>query len=284
MSPLAKFFVVVNLVLGVAFFGGSATLFMTRVNWREAALRFRDEADKKLAENEKLYKNQGQRLQQLEKDHARLNTNYNSVSAANTKLQTELVTLKGELASANLRIDTEVKEKTQLNSRLQDLDKKNTDLTQQVDTVRKEAEDAKGAKELAVNEMTRIRLDVDKLNDQHSKLLMEHKELQDKAETMNIQIAGAQKAGVNFDLITDTPPIDAVVQMVDDKKEARLVVLSVGRDQKVQEGFKFTVYRGDRFVGKVQVIKVYDDLAGARILFTNENEAIQVGDRAATQL
>jgi len=83
-------------------------------------------------------------------------------------------------------------------------------------------------------------------------------------------------------LTVSAPPIDAVIQAV--KNEDKLVVLSVGKDQKVQEGYQFTVYRGDKFVGKVQVIKVYDDLAGARVLYTQDGEAIQVGDQAATQL
>ena len=36
MSALAKFFVVFNLVLSLFFFGASATLYLTRYNWRAA--------------------------------------------------------------------------------------------------------------------------------------------------------------------------------------------------------------------------------------------------------
>jgi hypothetical protein len=282
MSPLAKVFVVVNFILGVTFFGSSATLFMTRVNWRAEALRYKKESEDKLIEVEKRYTSRGQTVVEQGKQLVHLNADFNSVSADKTALQTTLNGVQGQLATANLRIDTEVKEKTQLTSRLQDLEKKTTELTTSLETARKDAEDAKGAKEVAVNEMTRIRLDLDKSNDLYSKLLIEHKALQEKAETMLVQIEAAKRAGINFDLVTDPPPINAVVQAV--KADDKLVVLSVGRDQKVQEGFKFTVYRGDHFVGKVQVIKVYEDLAGARILFTQEGEAIQVGDSAATQL
>src|SRR5262249_26086232 len=74
--------------------------------------------------------------------------------------------------------------------------------------------------------------------------------------------------------VPDAPPINGVVEVVDN--DQKLVVLSVGRNQKVREGYTFTVYRGDRFVAKVKVVKVFDDLAGAKIVFTNENESIQV--------
>ena len=78
------------------------------------------------------------------------------------------------------------------------------------------------------------------------------------------------------------PPIDAVVQAVEASRG--LVVLSVGSDQKVHEGYQFIIYRGDKFLGKAQVIKVYADLCGARILYTQMGESIQAGDQAATQL
>jgi len=87
--------------------------------------------------------------------------------------------------------------------------------------------------------------------------------------------------GSGTDIIHIGPPIDAVVQAV--RSEERLVVLSVGTDQKVREGFQFTIYRRKKFVGKVQVIKVYEDVAGGRILFTQRGESIQVGDQATTQ-
>jgi hypothetical protein len=77
------------------------------------------------------------------------------------------------------------------------------------------------------------------------------------------------------------PPIEAVIQSM--KSEDRLVVLSIGMDQKVQEGQVFVIHRTGKFVGIVRAIKVYDDLAGARILFTRAGESIQVGDQASTR-
>jgi hypothetical protein len=77
------------------------------------------------------------------------------------------------------------------------------------------------------------------------------------------------------------PPISAAIQAV--KNQDRLAVLSVGSDQQVREGQTFVVHRAGKFVGMVRTIKVYEDLAGARILFTKEGESIQVGDQASTR-
>jgi len=282
MSPLARVFVVVNLILSVFFFGSSATLFAIRVNWRQKALEFNEEAKKGLRELEEKYKTQGTRLVDLGKLHERLNANYNSVSTEKTNIQNKLTEVEGQVSAANTRIETEVKEKTQLLATQQDLQKHNTELSGLVETLRKEADEAKTLAKNANDEYTRIRLDLDKLNGEYSANLIAFKELQDKSDAMNTQIAAVARRIPNVELISSPPPIDAVIQAV--RNEEKLVVLSVGKEQKVQEGFQFTVYRGDKFVGKVQVIKVYEDLAGARVLYTQDGEAIQVGDQAATQL
>jgi hypothetical protein len=78
------------------------------------------------------------------------------------------------------------------------------------------------------------------------------------------------------------PPIDALVEEVD--ADLKLVVLSVGKQDEVKEGFEFTVYREDKFVGKVRVHKVYENLAGARVLFTATGGDIRQGDRATTRI
>ena len=62
----------------------------------------------------------------------------------------------------------------------------------------------------------------------------------------------------------------------------RLVLLSVGRQDNVQEGYEFTIYRGTRFIARVKVEKVLPDLCGARVIF--EVAKIQRGDLAATRL
>ena len=76
------------------------------------------------------------------------------------------------------------------------------------------------------------------------------------------------------------PPIDAFISEV--LPDRKLVILSEGSYMNVQVGYEFSIYRGATFIGKVKVVKVYDDLAGARIISIAEGESVQVGDKAAT--
>lgn len=65
------------------------------------------------------------------------------------------------------------------------------------------------------------------------------------------------------------------------RPEVNLVMLSVGSDDGVKPGYRFTVYRGGGYAGKVEVEKVFTDMSSARIL---TKWPIREGDDASTGL
>lgn len=80
------------------------------------------------------------------------------------------------------------------------------------------------------------------------------------------------------------PEIHGVVRATKDSVEPPLVLLNVGSDDEVEEGFRFSIYRGTSFVGKVVVERVLKDSSGCRVLFVVEGERVRPGDKAATRL
>jgi hypothetical protein len=76
------------------------------------------------------------------------------------------------------------------------------------------------------------------------------------------------------------PRIEGFVEVV--RAADRLVVLSVGKDQNVMPGYVFSVRRGPEYIGKVEVIEVYDDLSGARITYVDGSQEIAPGDQVET--
>ena len=64
--------------------------------------------------------------------------------------------------------------------------------------------------------------------------------------------------------------------------DPKLVILSIGHEQKVEIGHELTISRGDRLIGKVKVLKVFPDEICTEILSTMEGEEIQKGDKAST--
>ena len=63
-----------------------------------------------------------------------------------------------------------------------------------------------------------------------------------------------------------------------------VVVLSVGAADGVKVGYRFTVYRGEEYVGKVEVIQVLDDMSYARVLADWTRKEIRADDDASTRV
>ncbi|MEK7467110.1 MAG: hypothetical protein AAB074_06815 [Planctomycetota bacterium] len=78
------------------------------------------------------------------------------------------------------------------------------------------------------------------------------------------------------------PKIDGVVLGVSEK--VNLILISVGGKDKVQVGYKFTVYRGSAYVSKIIVDRVEDGWAACRELTDFRKEAIREGDSVSTRV
>jgi len=115
-------------------------------------------------------------------------------------------------------------------------------------------------------------------------LAKERRTLQER----NALVAAAEDLGVNFGhQPLSGPPVPRIAALVLATKvdiEPGLVLLNVGLDDAVEVGFRFSVYRGNTFLGKVTVERVLNDRAGCRILFLVEGASVEVGDQATTHL
>jgi hypothetical protein len=280
MSTLAKVFVVFNLVLSLAFFGTSATLFMTREDYGVRLAQVKAQLDH---QNEQLrgdiqakantIGDQSKAILKLEGSEKNLAVGLSAKKKELTEVQTNNVALQGQVQSANEATAAATKslaEKDKSNQELQDrLQKAHEDLAKAIE-----------AQRAATEERNRGRRDLDAVNNELHLAKVEFKELSDKYETLELIVQHVKKVAPH--LIPDrlAPPIEGIVHAVDD--DLKLVVLSVGRDQKVQEGYEFTVYREAEFIGKVKVTRVFSDLAGAEVVFTKDGAKIQPGDKAST--
>ena len=89
-----------------------------------------------------------------------------------------------------------------------------------------------------------------------------------------------QKQGVIVEPITAL--IEGKVTAVSETTD--IVVVSVGSNDKVAVGIEFTVYRGDKYIGKIKVDKVGKDWAGAHSLKDFQADKIRVGDNVSTSV
>jgi hypothetical protein len=114
-------------------------------------------------------------------------------------------------------------------------------------------------------------------------------EQEDELKKHERTLARLESRGISVDsvlkgTIASDNPIHAKVLAV--RPEVNVVLLSVGRDDQVREGFEFTVYQGGTYKGKVMVESVYPNMSSARIIseLMADSESIVEGDSASTRV
>jgi len=283
MSALAKVFVIFVCVLSVAFFGTSATLLKTRTDWRAAY--------------QKLETGTGEALARLEAHNNKVFLLYQKEQSTNMRMKADQDQLGKDLQSRVQELTEEKKlrsaaqsEVSKANSltqqsltKLESMDKLLAQLNEAHDKLKGQFDEAIKTTREAQEKANSVTLDLDKAQEELHALRVELAELDKRKETQDILLAECRRImGPKFPTGPGAPAIDAMVKAVDGKE--KLILLSAGRDQKVELGHEFTVYRGGQFIGRVKVFKVYADYAGAEVLFTKDGEEIQAGDRASTNI
>ena len=287
MSALAKVFVVFVFLLSILFFGTSATLYLTREDWATNYDTYKAAVEVKVGELEKRNNNLKGERDDLQ-DALRL-VSEDELDKAGTiqVLRNEIKGKDAQIANISAERNESINAKTASDNLNASLTDQNKTLTTQLSEAHDKRDSAIGSEKVANAEKFRMKRDLDATTQELHEARVEFNSLSEKFDSLELAYGAVEKKlgkdGVEAILSgLVSPPIDALVEEVD--SNLRLVVLSVGRQDEVKEGVEFTIYREDKFVGKVRVNKVYENLAGARVLFTAEGSDIRQGDRATTRI
>ena len=281
MSVVAKILIVLNLVLAVVFLGASASFLGQKESWKTkyetdtAELKDKNaNLTTQVAEKEGLFRQQesaamnyknerdtlAAKIEQAEVDLQQFRDNYNKLNADNNRLSE---TYKNALA--------------QIDQLRQDLSNANTAKDSALAEARANTDTANNA----VTEQKRLESELMDAQDQIAGLEKKIVALSKELETAGVMLqAYKDKFGVISELVS-APALTAKVSAVDEK--LNIVVLSIGKDEGVKPGYEFTVYRGDKYVGKVVVDDVAKDHCSGYSKKELQQGPIQVGDDARTR-
>jgi chromosome segregation ATPase len=81
-----------------------------------------------------------------------------------------------------------------------------------------------------------------------------------------------------------TPTVDGLVSRVKQVAGAQLVEVTIGADDGLKQGNTVEVYRGARYLGRLDIVKTSPDRAVGRVDRRFQQGSIQEGDRVATRL
>lgn len=77
------------------------------------------------------------------------------------------------------------------------------------------------------------------------------------------------------------PPSPIHCRVVSVSKDQGKVVLSAGSEQGVEPGYRFTIYRGELYVGRAEVDEVFNGTCSCRVLTDWTKEEVRADDSAA---
>lgn len=281
MSVVAKILIVLNLVLAVAFLSGAASFLGQKEAWKKqyedldattsteiANLRTQvEEKENNFRQQEQAANNAIReketfiaKFEQADADNQKFLENYNRLQADFNRLSE---TYKDALAQIDsLRND------------------KNSLITEK-DNALSEKRDAIGKMNAAQTEQQRLESELTDMKDVVAGLEMQVVGLSAEIESAGVMLqAYKDKFGTITEWI-DVPPLTAKVSAVNE--EFNIVILSVGKDDGVKPGFEFTVYRGDKYIGKIIVDDVQKDHCSGYSKKELQSGAIEVGDDARTR-
>ncbi|MBS3762007.1 MAG: hypothetical protein KGZ25_01765 [Planctomycetes bacterium] len=282
MNAFAKVLVVFVLLLSTGFAVSQMMLYQKRTQWRGKYATVKKKYDEAEKKKEKYYKE--------------LQSTLSSKDQLKNSLKREIANLTDKVDAANDRIGTLSKDKETLNDRLTDRINRVKDLETQVGQKNGiiDQRDAtigklKKGQQALLNQVANLESTVadrdkkiDALDGEIANLNEEVAKVKNERNQFESQLAELERRGIHTGR-KPPPIIDAKVARID--KDLGAVVLNKGKESKVRVGFPFIVYRDKRFIAKVYVMDVQENMSVARVdRSLGIPSPLRVGDNATTRI
>jgi peptidoglycan hydrolase CwlO-like protein len=282
MSTLTKVFVVLVLILSLVYLGVASTLFAHRIDYKakwddEKAAHAKTVADAKKAATDF----EGQ-IATLKNEVAAKDKDASEAKnqAAEAKREAEVV--RADFNKLKTDYTTLVAEQQKLQSNNNDLTQRNENLNKQLAEEKKLREDAQRVRDTVQAELLASQDRLEKAYKDIAEMEKQIVEISRAKNDVEQQLAYLRERVTNIGDLAVEQKVDGIVLGVSDK--VNLVLISVGAKDKVQVGYKFTVYRGSNYVSKLVVDKVEDQWSACRELTEFRKDAITQGDSVSTRV
>ena len=285
MSPVAKTFVVINLILSVAFVAFAGNLLHHSENYKkkfEAEVKAHNQTKKELQA----------RIDKLEAKNKELQKDYDTKHNECALLENKVKSLTQELKDAKDVNNRNVENISQISATLDNFRKDIDEARKEIANLRQKETEAVKARDQAENEKLAMEDQVAELKNEISKLNEKIKihedtiaKLEEEKDHLNNLLSLAYDQG--FRVTQPMKPVDAVVMKVDQlpvfgNKKVELVTLSVGKDDGVKKGYTFDIYNAGAYKGRVRIVEVDSKNCIGRVEYARSK--IREGDKAKTHL
>lgn len=294
MSTTVKIFIVINLLMAIAFMWITMTLFATRENWK----RRWDQDTMNLTRE---LKAATQQVTQLSYDKVVAQQHVKMHEAQINELQSKVKELDQQITDQKAEVTKRDTQIAKLNEEIQALLEKNTTLSTTLDQVRQRNSELNQIAQVARAVAFQLNVKLAETEDDYNRATTELQKAREENEAQKKDIAAKE---AKLAIIRERHP--AIWKTVNDEQGAAkfiqgivaavrtnpqgqqdLVMLTVGKEETVEEGMEFIVYRGNQYVCKVRAERVLNDMVACRVIpetWNAQGVQIKQGDLAQNRL
>ncbi len=294
MSNAVKIFILVNLVFSLVLAATTMRDYGTHENWKRRWDRDTSDLLKDVQARDQLVAN-------LSKDKVVAEGLVVDNGRIITDLQNSVKKLEADLNNRDLEIQNFRADLKKAETNFATLNENYMTQVRSLDLVRARNAElthiAQVARAVAFNLNVKLSEVEDDLNNAQSELTQRAQEIDSLTKESSkgkAMLALLQKRNPQIynDLVDEkasTKALNGVVAAVRDGGDGQqdTVMLSIGKDEKVEEGVEFILYRGSDYIVKVRAEKVMADMVSCRIIrdsMNTKNLKVQQGDLATNRL
>jgi len=276
MNWLGKVFVVVILIMSLVFMGLSMAVYATHKNWKTETEKLAKQNTDLKAEKSALISTHNRQVEELEREKT-------AASQQAVKLEAERVSL----ADRNLQIQTErdglVQNQREHIAAVASTQALNQNLNTEVAALRVNVR----AEQQKRDGLFKKALDA---TEQLHQAAGDYNSARERSEQLTKQVAGMTTVmrEQGLDPATDpgsvVPTVEGIVNRIERKAGTQLVEVSIGADDGLKSGNTLEVFRGGKYLGRLDVIQTSPDKSVGRVDRKFQQGQIQEGDRVATRI
>jgi septal ring factor EnvC (AmiA/AmiB activator) len=294
MSTTVKVFIVLILVMSLAFMFTTMTQYATRENWKRRWDQDTKELTAELNESNQNRADLSMRLTKADNQVVNLNTQITDQQTKIKEQENGITDLKQTVQNKDLQLK---KQETDYNALKEDFMAQSRSLEMVRQRNAELTHIAQVARAVAFNLNVKLAEVEDDLNNAQT-------ELTQRAQDIDSLTKDLKKNQAMMGLIRERYPkiwtevndqtasdryLSAVVAAVRANPQGQqdLVMLTIGKDEKVEEGVEFIVYRNNQYIVKVRAERIMNDMVACRVIpetWNTNNLQIAQGDLATNRL
>ncbi len=273
MNTVGKIFVMLIMVLSLIFMSMAVAVYSTHVNWQAKSSQLGQQLQAERVKNQNLTEERAQ----LEKT---LTSEIERRTNAIATLQTESEALRTERDERVKQNADLVQQAQQAAAAMLATQKTLEALRGEVDKLRDDIRTTEADKESQFKELVRLTDELFQAQGEQERLNAKNLELVEQLSKVKVVL---DRRGIDANEPVDgiPPKVDGIVLAVNDQG---LVEISIGTDDGLRAGHTLEVYRANKYLGRIEVVRTATDKAVAKVMAQFRQGAIQKEDRVATRL